>query len=106
MRKHWMAAAAVVMTLVGAAHADTAVPADAAAVQRAEVQADLEIWHKAGMTFLPGPAQFPEVKHTPEYRKYQQLRNGPVFQETVARYMGTIQTTQTAAGQSQAPAQR
>lgn len=93
MRKQWMAAAAAVMTLVGAAHAESTVVADAQAVQKAQVQADLELWHKSGMSFMPSPAQFPEVKNTPEYRKYEQLRNGPAFQETVAKYMGGVQTT-------------
>ena len=93
MRKQWMAAAAAVMTLVGAAHAESTVSADTQAVQKAQVQADLELWHKSGMSFMPSPAQFPEVKHTPEYRKYEQLRNGPAFQEAVAKYMGSVQTT-------------
>ena len=102
MRKQWMAAAAAVMTLVGAAHAESTVVADAQAVQKAQVQADLELWHKSGMSFMPSPAQFPEVKNTPEYRRYEQLRNGPAFQETVAKYMGGVQTT---AQQGQAAAQ-
>lgn len=100
MRKQWMAAAAAVMTLVGAAHAESTVSADA--VQKAQVQADLELWHKAGMSFMPSPAQFPEVKSSPEYRRYEQLRNGPAFQEAVAKYMGNVQTT---ARQGQATAQ-
>ena len=93
MRKQWMAAAAAVMTLVGAAHAQSTVSADAETLQKAQVQADLELWHKAGMSFMPSPAQFPEVKSSPEYRRYEQLRNGPAFQETVAKYMGAVQTT-------------
>ena len=92
MRKQWMAAAAAVMTLVGAAHAESTVSADTQAVQKAQVQADLELWHKSGMSFMPSPAQFPDVKYTPEYRKYEQLRNGPAFQEAVAKYMGATQT--------------
>ncbi|MBP7352340.1 hypothetical protein [Comamonas sp. UBA7528] len=102
MRKQWMAAAAAVMTLVGAAHAESTVSADAETLQKAQVQADLELWHKSGMSFMPSPAQFPDVKYTPEYRKYEQLRNGPAFQETVAKYMGSVQTT---ARQGQATAQ-
>jgi hypothetical protein len=102
MRKQWMAAVAAVMTLVGAAHAESTVQADAQGVQKAQVQAELELWHKSGMSFLPSPAQFPDVKHTPEYRKYEQLRNGPAFQETVAKYMGSVHTT---AQQGPSPAQ-
>lgn len=92
MRKHWLAAAAAVMTLVGAAHAQSSNTVDAQALQRAQVQADQELWHKAGMSFLPSPAAYPEVKESSEYRKYEQLRNGPAFQEAVVRHMGQSQT--------------
>ena len=102
MRKHWMAAAAAVMTLVGAAHAQTTPSGDSAALQRAQVLADLELWHKAGMSFLPSPATFPSVTETPEYRQYEQLRNGPAFKEAVARYLGQNHTV---AERSQTPTQ-
>lgn len=94
MRKQWMAAAAALMTLVGAAHAQ-ATPtqaADTAALQRAQVKADQEMWHKAGMSFLPSSSEFGYVKETPEYRKYEQLRNGPAFQEAVARHLDGAST--------------
>jgi hypothetical protein len=89
MRKQWMVAAATVMALVGAAHAEiqTTQSADAAARQRAEVKADLEMWHQAGMSFLPSPVIYPEVRDTAEYRKYEQLRNSPAFQDAVAKYL-------------------
>ncbi|WP_370681475.1 hypothetical protein [Comamonas sp. GB3 AK4-5] len=94
MRKQWMVAAATVMTLVGAAHAEiqTTQLVDAATRQRAEVRADLELWHQAGMSFLPSPAAYPQVRETAQYRKYEQLRNGPAFQEAVAKYLPASHT--------------
>lgn len=92
MRKQWMAAAVALTTLVGAAHADSAPMPGAEALQRAQVQAEQELWHKAGMSFLPSASEFGYVKETPEYRKYEQLRNGPAFQEAVARHLDGAST--------------
>lgn len=93
MRKQWMAAAAAVMALWGSAHAESMDASQAQALKRAEVQADLELWHKAGMSFLAPAVQYSDVKESAEYRRYQQLRNGPAFQEAVAKHMGAAQTT-------------
>jgi len=105
MRKQWMAAAVALMTLAGAAPAQTtpapSTPPDAA-LQRAQVLADLEVWHRAGMGFLPPAVSYGYVKDTPEYRTYQQLRQGPAFQEAVARHLNGVRTV---AQRSEATAQ-
>jgi hypothetical protein len=65
----------------------------------AQVLADLEMWHQAGMTYLPSPSADREVGYnSAEYQRglarYQQLRSGPAYREAVARLEGQHTVTQ------------
>src|SRR2546427_2557054 len=59
-----------------------------AGLSRAEVLADLEMWHQAGMTYLPSPSADRDISYnSAEYQRglarYQQLRSGPAYREAV-----------------------
>ena len=64
--------------------------AAAAARSRAEVLADLEMFQRAGLGYLPSPTGYVESEQSAEYRKayaeYRQLLAGPAYLEAVARY--------------------
>ena len=97
MRTLYAAIAALTLGLAGSAMAQEApAPTTTAHQSRAEVLADLEMWHRAGMTYLPSPSADREVGyHSAEYQRglerYQQLRSGPAYREAVAR----LETRQT-----------
>lgn len=97
MKSHYLHAALWALLSLGASAqnaAPAAAPSDAQRV-KAEVQADLEIWHKAGLSFVPSPLVVTGSRSTPEYEKYLQMRNGQAFQDAVARHL----QTQTQTGQ-------
>jgi hypothetical protein len=89
MKSHALHAALWALLSLGAS-AQTAkltpTPSDAQRV-KAEVQADLEIWHQAGMSFVASPLVVSSSRGTPEYAKYLTMRNGKEFQEAVARHL-------------------
>ena len=102
MRTLSAALAALTLGLAGTAMAQEAVsPASSATagLSRAEVLADLEMWHQAGMTYLPSPSADREISYqSAEYQsglaRYQQLRSGPAYREAVARLQGQHTITQ------------
>jgi hypothetical protein len=57
---------------------------------RAEVLADLEMFLRAGLGYLPSPSGYVESEQSAEYRQayaeYQRLLSGPAYREAVARY--------------------
>lgn len=68
-------------------------PTAAPGLTRAEVLADLDLWHRAGLTYWPRPpAAELDPQFVPDYQaalgRYQQLRAGPAFQEAVIKYQG------------------
>ena len=93
MRKQWMAAAAVAMALAGVAHAqDTNTAVNPDALARAQVLADLDMWHQSGMTYLASPSAVVDNRNTAEYRKYQELLKGAAYQEALAKHLGAEQS--------------
>ena len=94
MRTLSAALAALTLGLAGTAMAQEAVSpssSNTAGLSRAEVLADLEMWHRAGMTYLPSPSADREISYpSAEYQRglarYQQLRSGPAYREAVARF--------------------
>lgn len=80
MRKHW---------LIGMALASSMVSAWTQSSDNSGVQPrnDLELWHQAGMSFLPPVQEFPEVKFSPEYRRYEELRSQRDAVELATRKM-------------------
>lgn len=60
------------------------------AKSRAEVKADQEMFHRAGLAFLPSPTGYVETEQSPEYRKayaeYQRLLSSPAYTAAVAKY--------------------
>ena len=59
-------------------------------LSRADVLADIELWHRAGMTYWPHPPAEMDMQFTAEYQaglaRYRQLRGGQAMQQTAARY--------------------
>lgn len=57
---------------------------------RAEVLADLEMFQRSGLGYLPSPTGYVESEQSAEYRRayaeYQRLLAGPDYREAVARY--------------------
>ena len=102
MRTLSAALAALTLGLAGTAMAQEAIsPASSATagLSRAEVLADLEMWHQAGMTYLPSPSADRDISYnSAEYQRglarYQQLRSGPAYREAVARLEGQHTVTQ------------
>ena len=91
MKSHYLHAAILALLSLGANAQDTApskapAPSDAQRV-KAEVDADLEMWHKAGMSFIASPMVVTSSLNTPEYARYQKMRNGPEYQDAVARHL-------------------
>ena len=89
--------AAVFLGVAGSAMAQGSVspppndtPAASTGLSRAEVLADLELWHRAGMTYWPHPPAEMDMQYTAEYQaglaRYRQLRGGQAMQQTAARY--------------------
>ena len=64
-------------------------PTFAATKTRAEVRADLEMFHRAGLTFV-SPAGYADSEQSGEYRKayaeYQRLLASPAYTAAVAKY--------------------
>lgn len=102
MRTLSAALAALTLGLAGPAMAQEAVSTSSSAtagLSRAEVLADLEMWHQAGMTYLPSPSADRDISYnSAEYQRglarYQQLRSGPAYREAVARLEGQHTVTQ------------
>ena len=63
-----------------------------ASKSRAEVLADLEMFQRAGLGYLPSPTGYTESEQTAEYRKayseYQRLLASPAYAAAVAKYDG------------------
>ncbi|WP_027014761.1 DUF4148 domain-containing protein [Comamonas composti] len=91
MRTLYSVLAVVALGVAGSAMAQQAEisTVSKAGLSRAEVQADLEMWHRAGMTYLPSASAVPEIVDSPAYQqsleRYQQLRQGPAYREAVAK---------------------
>lgn len=94
MRTLALAATLAALTFGSAAVSAQELPAAPAAasnqaLQRAQVLAELELWQASGMTYLPSASASPEITASGEYQRalarYEQLRNGPAFQQAVAR---------------------
>lgn len=61
----------------------------ASSLSRAEVMADLEMWHRAGMTYLTDrETGAPSAEYRQGLERYSQLRASPAFLEAVARLQG------------------
>ncbi|GGH59356.1 hypothetical protein GCM10010975_20920 [Comamonas phosphati] len=62
----------------------------ASARSRAEVLADLEMFQRSGLGYLPSPTGYVESGQSAEYRvayaEYQRLLAGPAYREAVTRY--------------------
>lgn len=67
-------------------------PTASPGLSRAEVLADLALWQRAGMTYWPAPPIDTDLRFMGDYQaalaRYQQLHDGPAFQEAVAKYQG------------------
>jgi hypothetical protein len=79
-----LAAAAVVPAM-----AQSAANVNPDTLKRAEVQADLALWHAAGMPNVAAQAEIGvDPTQTSEYRQYQALRSGPQFAAAVQAHLG------------------
>lgn len=63
-------------------------PVDASSLKRAEVLADLDLWHEAGMQNVAAEAELGDATRTAEYNKYLSLRNSPRFAQAVQSHLG------------------
>ena len=94
MRSFTRLFAAVVLTASAAAAMAQDVPQapSAAGKSRAEVLADLEMFQRAGLGYLPAPTGYTDSEHSAEYRKayaeYQRLLSSPAYAAAVAKYDG------------------
>ena len=70
------------------AMAQQAPAVSAETLQRAEVLADLQLWHEAGMPNVAADIELGQGQNTAEYRKYQALRNSPRFAQAVQAQLG------------------
>ena len=61
---------------------------NAETLKRAEVLADLQLWHEAGMQHVAAEIDIGQGQNTAEYRKYVELRNGPRFAQAVQAQLG------------------
>lgn len=96
MRSIAVAAALAALTLAGPVMAQNpAASATDAQLSRAQVLADLDMWHAAGMTYMPSASAFQELALSSEYQRgmarYEQLRAGPSYQQAVAKHLGAEQ---------------
>lgn len=85
--------AAAVMTVSAAAAMAQDFPQTAATTatkSRAEVLADLEMFQRAGLGYLPAPTGYVESEQSAEYRKakaeYVRLLASPAYTAAVAKY--------------------
>lgn len=85
--------AAVVLTASAAAAMAQDLPQTQAASStksRAEVLADLEMFQRAGLGYLPSPTGYIESEQSAEYRKakaeYDRLLASPAYTAAVAKY--------------------
>ncbi|ARU05310.1 hypothetical protein CCO03_12005 [Comamonas serinivorans] len=68
-------------------------------LKRAEVLADLDMWYAAGMHHVQGQWEIGDASQTPEFRKYQELRNSPQYVAAVqARLSGDTALASKAGG--------
>ena len=77
-------------------------PVNAEALKRAEVLADLQMWHEAGMHNVAAEIEIGQGQNTAEYRKYQALRNSPRFAQAVQAQLGNTAVAGQAGAQSAA----
>ena len=83
---------ALVLTASAAAAMAQGMPQTAAASSksRAEVMADLEMYQRAGLGYMPTPAAYVETEFSAEYHKayaeYQRLLASPAYKDAVAKY--------------------
>ena len=75
---------------------------NAETLKRAEVLADLQLWHEAGMQNVAAEIEIGQGQNTAEYRKYQALRNSPRFAQAVQAQLGNTAVAGQAAGQTAA----
>ena len=79
MRTLSAALAALTLGLAGTAMAQEAVSPSSSAtagLSRAEVLADLEMWHQAGMTYLPSPSADRDISYnSAEYQRLVEIRS-------------------------------
>ena len=65
-----------------------------ASKSRAEVMADLEMYQRAGLGYMPTPAAYVETEFSTEYRKayaeYQRLLASPAYAAAVAKYQSQL----------------
>lgn len=87
MRSPSLALAALALALAGSAMAqELTAPASTDNLSRAEVMADLEMWQRAGMTYLTDrETGVLSAEYRQGLERYRQLRAGPAFLEAVAR---------------------
>lgn len=61
---------------------------------RAEVLADLVLWHRAGLSHWPLPSSEIDPRIIGDYQaaltRYRELHAGPAYQEAVARYRAML----------------
>lgn len=77
-------------------------PVNTEALKRAEVLADLQMWHEAGMHNVAAEIEIGQGQNTAEYRKYQALRNSPRFAQAVQAQLGNTAVAGQAGAQSAA----
>lgn len=92
MKKHYLHATFFALFALSASAQNATPPAAPSDAQRAkaEQQADLELWHKAGMSFIASPLVVTSSRSTPEYESYIKMRNGPEFQQAVERHLQAL----------------
>jgi hypothetical protein len=106
-------AAVVAATFAGAASAATPIDeqwggdepvAQGPALSRAEVQADLNLWNRAGLGQVNAGDRTPDADPTYQARvaEYQRLRSGPEFVAEVRRLGGEVSRVAGQAGASTA----
>lgn len=85
----FIAIATLTFGLAGAALAQDSAPTPSPAtpdLSRAQVLADLEMWHRAGLTYLSDrEIDYRSAEYQRGLERYQQLLAGPAYREAVAR---------------------
>jgi hypothetical protein len=61
-------------------------------LSRADVLADIELWHRAGMTYWPHPPAELDMQFVGDYQaglaRYRQLRSAQASTQAVVKYQG------------------
>lgn len=97
MRNHSALLTAALLGLVGSAWAQSgdstvgnAAQTTGTGLSRAAVLADLELWHRAGMTYWPAAPMDPDLQFMGDYQtalaRYEQLRAGKASPQVVGKY--------------------